>query len=254
MESKFSFLKPDFKKVLPEVWQDVIKTTVVAGLGALGLLLLKQLPVVGAALKAGYLLPVYGWILLFSAGLLIGFWIASAVLRTRLKDLTQLADTDELTGLGNLRKQKVSLAEAIQASTPDQKGLCLIYTDIDYFKSVNDVAGHDSGDYVLKQFAEILNQNRKVTDVVCRCGGDEFLIIAPKTGAPGALIYANHLRNAVASTPFKTLNQKPDVSLTISAGVAEFNPAANEVSDVFIKRAESAMRRAKGSRNRVELA
>ena len=104
----------------------------------------------------------------------------------------------------------------------------------------------------MKQFAEILNQNRKVTDVVCRCGGDEFLVIAPKTPAPGALIYADRLRKEVASTPFKTLNQRPDVSLTLSAGVAEWKPSAIESPDAFIKHAESAMRRAKDRRNRVE--
>jgi two-component system cell cycle response regulator len=185
---------------------------------------------------------------------LIGFWIASAAVRAKLMHLTQLADTDDLTGLGNLRKQKESLNEAIRATASDGCALSIIYTDIDNFKSVNDVAGHDSGDYVLKQFAEILNQNRKVTDIVCRCGGDEFLVIAPKTAVPGALIYANKLRNEVASTPFKALNQKPDVSLTISAGVAEFDSATNEVPDVFIKRAESAMRRAKEKRNQVEAA
>ena len=254
MEQNLSFLKPDFKKVIPEVWQDVIKSTVVAGLGTLGVLLVKQVPVVGGVLRKVYFLPLYGWILLFCAGLLIGFWVASAVVRTRLKDLTQLADTDDLTGLGNLRKQKVSLNEAIRATASSRQALSIIYTDIDNFKSVNDVAGHDSGDFVLKQFAEILNQNRKVTDIVCRRGGDEFLVIAPKTPGPGALIYANRLRNEVASTPFKTLNQKPDVLLTISAGVAEFDLAANEASDVFVKRAESAMQRAKEKRNQVEVA
>jgi two-component system cell cycle response regulator len=97
-----------------------------------------------------------------------------------------------------------------------------------------------------------LNQNRKVTVVVCRCGGDEFLVIAPKTPAPGALIYADRLRKEVASTPFKTLNQRPDVPLTLSAGVAEWKPSPIESPDAFIKQAESAMRRAKDRRNRVE--
>src|SRR5882724_2774293 len=252
MDGKFSFLKPDFKSVIPEVWKDIIKSTVVAGLGALGLLLVKQVPVVGAALKRPYSLPLYAWILLLVVGLLVGFWIASAIVRAKLRALNQLADTDAFTGLGNLRKQKQSLITAIHAASSSER-LSIIYMDIDNFKSVNDVAGHDSGDYVLKQFAEILNQNRKVTDVVCRCGGDEFLVIAPKTPAPGALIYADRLRKEVASTPFKTLNQKPDVSLTISAGAAELNPSAPESPETLIKRAESAMRRAKEQRNRVEV-
>jgi diguanylate cyclase (GGDEF)-like protein len=251
MAGKFSFLKPDFKSVIPEIWKDIFKSTVLAGLGALGLLLIKQVPVVGTALQKLYALPLYAWILIFVVGLLIGFWVASAILRTKLRALDQLAETDALTGLGNLRKQNVSLKKAIHAVSPEEQ-LSIIYIDIDNFKSVNDAAGHDSGDYVLKQFAEILNQNRKVTDVVCRCGGDEFLVIAPKTPAPGALIYADRLRKEVASTPFKTLNQRPDVSLTLSAGVAEWKPSAIDSSDAFIKQAESAMRRAKDRRNRVE--
>ena len=252
MEGRFSFLKPDFKSVIPEVWKDVIKSTIVAALGAAGLLVIKQLPVVGGIFKQPYALPLYAWIILFVLGLLIGFCTASAILRTKLRALNQLADTDALTGLGNLRKQSVSLIKAIHGASSGER-LSIIYMDIDNFKSVNDVAGHDSGDYVLKQFAEILNQNRKVTDVVCRCGGDEFLVIAPKTPSPGALIYADRLRKEVASTPFKTLNQKPDVSLTVSAGVAEFNQSANESSDTLIKRAESAMRKAKEQRNRIEV-
>jgi diguanylate cyclase (GGDEF)-like protein len=251
MEGKFCFLKPDLKGVVPEIWKDVIKSTAVAGLGALGLFLMKQLPVVGAALKRFYALPLYAWILLLIVCLLIGFWIASAILRTKLRTLNQLADTDALTGLGNLRKQNVSLRKAIHDAS-DNEPLSIIYIDIDNFKAVNDVAGHDSGDYVLKQFAEVLNQNRKVTDIVCRCGGDEFLVMAPKTPRPGASMYAEKLRKEVATTQFKALDQRPDVSLTISAGVAQLNTSATESPDSFIKRAESAMRKAKEQRNHVK--
>lgn len=253
MPGKFSFLKLDFKKVLPEIRHDIIKSTVIAGLGAIGVILAKQLPVLGSVLNEPHNFPLYGLILLFCGGLLIGCWLTSAFLRSKLETLNQLADTDPLTGLGNLRKQTVSLDEAMQCAASAGHALSIIYIDIDKFKTVNDVAGHDSGDYVLRQFAEILNLNRKVSDIVCRCGGDEFLIIAPKTPAPGSLIYANRLRNEVVTTPFKVLHQKPDVSLTTSSGVAEFNPAAKELPESFIKRAESAMMKAKARRNCVEV-
>src|SRR6476660_10084459 len=113
MAGKFSFLKPDFKSVIPEIWKDIFKSTILAGLGALGLLLIKQVPVVGATLQKLYALPLYGWILIFVVGLLIGFLVASAILRTKLRALAQLAETDALTGFGSMRKQSVSLREAI---------------------------------------------------------------------------------------------------------------------------------------------
>ena len=143
MTGKFSFLKPDFKSVIPEIWKDIFKSTVLAGLGALGLLLIKQVPVVGTALQKLYAILLYAWILIFVVGLLIGFWVASAILRTKLRALDQLAETDALTGLGNLRKQNVSLKKAIHAASPEEH-LSIIYIDIDNFKSVNDAAGHDS--------------------------------------------------------------------------------------------------------------
>lgn len=254
MAWKFSFLKPDFKKVAPEFWQDIFKSSILAGLGALGVILAKQLPVVGTVLNAHYDLPLYGLILFVFAGLLIGFWVASVFLHIKLRDLNHLADTDPLTRLGNLRRQKLSLSDAMRGASSEGQPLSIIYLDIDYFKRVNDTAGHDSGDYVLKQFAALLDQNRKVSDIVCRSGGDEFLVIAPKTAAPGALNYANKLRNEIANTPFKALNQKPDVTITASAGVAEFNPVADKDPETFVQRAEAAMRKAKDKRNHVELA
>jgi len=120
MAGKFSFLKPDFKSVIPEIWKDIFKSTVLAGLGALGLLLIKQVPAVGTALQKLYALPLYAWILIFVVGLLIGFWVASAILRTKLRALDELAETDALTGLGNLRKQNVSLKKAIHAASPEE--------------------------------------------------------------------------------------------------------------------------------------
>src|SRR5580658_2814719 len=86
----------------------------------------------------------------------------------------------------------------------DGEGFCAIIVDIDNFKTVNDTAGYESGNFVLKQFADLLNTKRKVTDQVFRFGGDEFLVLTPQTPLQGAVMYAEKLRGAVLATKFKT--------------------------------------------------
>jgi two-component system cell cycle response regulator len=106
---------------------------------------------------------------------------------------------------------------------------------------------------VLQQFAELLVLNRKVTDQVFRYGGDEFMVLTPLTPRHGALAYAENLRNKIAATKFKVHGGRPDVSLTISAGIADMKYPDKDTCDDLLKRATEALSRAKKARNSVEL-
>jgi diguanylate cyclase (GGDEF)-like protein len=172
---------------------------------------------------------------------------------------------DELTGLKNPRAQKQKLPEEMRAARERQKtldgenrdfrkdGLCAILLDIDNFKRVNDTVGYASGNFVLQQFAELLDNNRKTTDLVFRFGGDEFLILTPRTPPEGAIIYADKLRGTVASTNFKARDDNRNISLTVCAGVTAMKYPDDDTQDDLLKRANAALSVAKQKKNSVEI-
>jgi diguanylate cyclase (GGDEF)-like protein len=121
--------------------------------------------------------------------------------------------------------------------------------DFDRFKQINDGHGHDMGDLVLRQAAIILRREARAEDVICRMGGEEFLVISPDTPLAAAMHLAERLRSAVASTRFAT--GMVSCAATISAGVAQREPGMTRV-DELIKAADNALYGAKGAgRNRV---
>jgi diguanylate cyclase (GGDEF)-like protein len=160
--------------------------------------------------------------------------------------------TDVLTGLYNRRYAMQRLVQEWAEAERGKRPLSVLALDIDHFKAVNDNHGHDVGDAVLRQFSDILRSLARVADVVCRFGGEEFLIIAPDTPADGALRLAERVRAAVQR---KVLVVK-DISLqmTVSIGVAEKAPSHTS-TDQLIKAGDEALYAAKlGGRNRVEKA
>ena len=257
--------KPDPKELLGEGYKEIFKALLLGVLGYLGLLLGKQVPVVGDFLAQLLPLHRYQLILWLLGAFVLGFCLDRLLLSRRLRVLTDEASKDELTGLLNLRAERRILPAEMQAARDRQKafdpenrpvekeGLCAILLDIDNFKQVNDTAGYDSGNFVLQQFAELLDINRKVTDKVFRFGGDEFLILAPRTPPQGALMYAEKLRGTIATTKFKVHHSQPDICLTICAGIADMNYLPGDTPDDFLKRANNALLRAKQKKNCVEL-
>jgi diguanylate cyclase (GGDEF)-like protein len=120
--------------------------------------------------------------------------------------------------------------------------------DVDHFKPINDKFGHQTGDEVLKCIAHTLRQSARTQDVVCRYGGEEFLVICPDTGIGAATQCAERLRLNVAALQFR--NQGAGIGLTISVGVAEKKNGIASI-DELLGRADECLYAAKqGGRNR----
>ena len=115
------------------------------------------------------------------------------------QQLEEIALTDVLTGLPNrrhaMRRLELAWAESIKESTP----LACMMIDADGFKQINDNYGHDAGDEVLRQLSRNLRYAVRTDDVVCRLGGDEFLVICPRTSQDGAAQLAEKMRLAIAA-------------------------------------------------------
>lgn len=161
-----------------------------------------------------------------------------------------LATTDGLTELYNHRYFQEQMLQNIETGKRYDKPFSLIMIDIDYFKKFNDTYGHQSGDAVLRQVAQILKKNVRSTDVVCRYGGEEMAIILTQTGNDEAIITAQKICNAVSAQPLKLINGN-DVKVTISLGVSTY-PQNGQTPPEMIKFADDCLYAAKeNGRNQV---
>ncbi|MFT5277001.1 MAG: diguanylate cyclase (GGDEF)-like protein [Glaciecola sp.] len=156
-----------------------------------------------------------------------------------------LSKTDPLTGLLN-RAGTRDLFEQMQ--NKQNKVYSLIMFDIDKFKEVNDIHGHELGDEILRELSDLVASLVRDADHVARWGGEEFIIVAPDTNAKSAAAMANHLRKEIASKVFKG-----GLSVTCSFGLAEYkHQGKNSIKKLF-EATDAALYRAKaGGRNRVE--
>ncbi|BCJ89355.1 diguanylate cyclase response regulator [Terrihabitans soli] len=162
------------------------------------------------------------------------------------RDLIRLASTDPLTGSLNRRAFFRLAGEACERAATGPLPLAAVMMDIDHFKKINDVYGHDVGDLVLRGVAE---QAQKVDgSVFGRLGGEEFAMMLEGRNAQQGLVVADGLR--VLMTQLSFPSSKGDVSLTCSFGVTEYHPG--DAIDLMLKRADVALYEAKtGGRNRV---
>lgn len=162
-------------------------------------------------------------------------------------ELRRRATTDPLTGLYNRLRFEALLDEEFERDQRYQHGLALIMLDVDHFKAVNDHHGHDTGDRVLQEIAQVITANLRTPDLFARWGGEEFMILAPDTGERGALELSERLRAAVADADF------PDVGrVTASFGITIRRP--DDTIKQLTKRVDQALYRAKErGRNRVEV-
>jgi diguanylate cyclase (GGDEF)-like protein len=172
-------------------------------------------------------------------------------LRRSAEAASEMSMTDALTELLNRyglhRALQRELAEARRYARP----LSCLLIDIDFFKAVNDTYGHAAGDAALAQAARVITESVRGSDVVCRYGGEEFLVLAPETGLEGARALADKIRQAFSSRLFGDAGRV--FPLTLSAGVAQLDPA--ESGNDMIARADEALYHAKQTgRDRVEAA
>ena len=187
----------------------------------------------------GIVLPIVSIILVF-----IAVYLAKYILKSRDLEYTYaLATTDGLTELYNHRYFQEQMLQNIETGKRYNKPFSLIMIDIDFFKKFNDTYGHQSGDAVLRQVAQILKRNVRSTDIVCRYGGEEMAIILTNTNNEEALITAQKICNAVSEHPLKLVNGN-DVKVTISLGVSTY-PQNGETPADMIKFADECLYKAK---------
>jgi two-component system cell cycle response regulator len=174
-----------------------------------------------------------------------------ARLRDNVQMSMELALTDPLTGLYNRRYMESHVTTLVDQALARGKPLALLVIDIDYFKAVNDVHGHDAGDAVLREFATRLKKSIRGIDLACRYGGEEFVIVMPETDMAVAAIVAERIRRRIASEPFVIGNGATALDVTISVGIAALSGVEDSAA-LILKRADQALYRAKrDGRNRV---
>jgi diguanylate cyclase (GGDEF)-like protein/PAS domain S-box-containing protein len=170
-----------------------------------------------------------------------------AHLEKRVQTLHEKATRDGLTMVANRAELDRQMIEFVNTCSSSGAKGCLIITDIDRFKKVNDVYGHQAGDEALKLFAEVLRENARSTDIIARYGGEEFVVLCRDCVLEDALKKAERMRLALQSRPLPCLK---GTSLTASFGVTELVPS--DTCEMVIQRADEALIRAKESgRNRV---
>ncbi len=170
-----------------------------------------------------------------------------AEMQSQIQSLHKKATSDPLTGIANRAEFDQRLLHC--ATKANQKGVTfsLIICDIDHFKKVNDVHGHQAGDEALIQFANILERHTRGSDLVARYGGEEFVFLAINSDNATAARRAEEIRQAVSVTPLKGLGGE---SVTVSIGVTEFQ--IGDAPETIVARADRALLQAKeNGRNRV---
>ncbi|MFP3868677.1 MAG: diguanylate cyclase [Desulfobacteraceae bacterium] len=176
---------------------------------------------------------------------------------TALKNLTlfeqvkSLATRDGLTGLFNQRYFWQTLTNEVKRCRRYGCPLSVLFLDLDYFKAVNDRYGHTVGDKILQELSTLLRSFVRCTDLICRYGGEEFVILLIQTPKSKAALLAERLRQKIAQTPLKVKDL--EIFLTVSIGVAGLTGQMEP--EELVQQADSAMYAAKQSgRNRVVIA
>ncbi|MFK8049179.1 MAG: GGDEF domain-containing protein [Halioglobus sp.] len=169
-------------------------------------------------------------------------------LRDARQQLTNLANVDELTGLGNRRLVNKTLLDEVNRARRSGTTLSVILLDVDYFKLYNDTYGHLAGDIVLQQLADLMQRaTTRAGEVVARFGGEEFILVLPGASSEVALRTAQRLKALVntEAIPHKTSLGEPFI--TVSQGIVTVEPDGDLLPEQVIKLADDALYDAKDS-------
>jgi diguanylate cyclase (GGDEF)-like protein len=165
--------------------------------------------------------------------------------------LREQATRDGLTGLWNRVTILEMLDNEISRSVREHSAVSVVMADLDYFKQINDLCGHITGDAVLRQAAQRMQANVRQYDAIGRYGGEEFLIVLPGCGLRGALAQAERMRAALAAEQFAVPEGGPPV--TCSLGIASADCSGPVDAHRLVREADAALYLAKrNGRNRVE--
>lgn len=170
--------------------------------------------------------------------------------------LKHIGLTDPLTGVNNRRYVDQRLLEEVGRTRRQGYALSCLYIDIDHFKKINDFAGHHSGDMVLREVAERIKAELRLSDALGRFGGEEFVALLIDAPLEDALVVAERIRASIAGRPFLLVDERA-LEVTASIGVAtlfslERTMTLEAAAALLIDRADDALYKAKNSgRNRV---
>jgi diguanylate cyclase (GGDEF)-like protein len=185
---------------------------------------------------------------IFSSSLKQSLYQSGLKLKEAYKRIEELAELDELTGSYNRRCIMRMLDEEIARAGRNGAPCSIALIDLDWFKRINDAFGHPTGDEVLRTFAITMFANIRGIDRFGRYGGEEFLLVLPDMSTDNAFRALERLRAIIAELDWSAFS--PDMSVTISAGVATLKPEENP--DTFLARADCALYAAKArGRNRI---
>ncbi len=172
------------------------------------------------------------------------------------RELKRLSSMDGLTSLANRRQFDATLELEWQRAIRTELPLSLLFADIDYFKRYNDSYGHQAGDDCLKKIADSLQKTvHRPADLVCRYGGEEFVMILPDTTSEGALAVAEKVLKHIADLSIPHTNSAAADHVTLSIGVATLRPEKGSNPDELIEAADKMLYKAKeNGRNCIEVA
>jgi two-component system cell cycle response regulator len=174
-------------------------------------------------------------------------------LRDNVQAAIEMAIIDPLTGLNNRRYLESHLATLLDQAAHKGRPLSLMILDIDHFKAVNDTHGHGVGDEILKGFSSRVRKAVRTADLVCRLGGEEFVVVMPDTSIAVATRIAERIRTVVEAEAFSLESEGGEIQVTVSIGLADRGIEANP--DALFKRADRALYASKASgRNKVTAA
>ncbi|MFA9218535.1 MAG: diguanylate cyclase [Sphingomonadaceae bacterium] len=176
---------------------------------------------------------------------------ATRQLSSSVRELEQLAITDELTGLHNRRSMLQKLTFEVARAKRFRTPLSAVMVDIDHFKQINDEFGHHAGDQILANIGRLVRESVRVIDIPCRYGGEQLCVLLPNTPREGAGMFAEKLRAKLAAQLHHAGLRV--VAVTASLGVGAFDHMDIADAESLLRQAEDALARAKSQgRNRVE--
>lgn len=179
---------------------------------------------------------------------------SQAQVQRQNEELHRLATRDPLTGCLNRRAFNAAWAQLFEAARSGGEPLSCLILDIDHFKKVNDTHGHGIGDRVIEETARKLNESARAGDLVCRWGGEEFVVALPGLDGQAALRVAERVRARVEAECGLAVREVPGLRVTVSLGVAALDPYIDHAAQM-VDAADQALYQAKrGGRNRAVLA
>lgn len=170
--------------------------------------------------------------------------------RRLTNELTYHANHDALTGLDNRRAFEFRLERAVSSAGEQGSRHCLLYFDLDYFKAVNDQAGHVAGDELLRQLSAVLRKQLREHDMLARLGGDEFALLLSNCTYEQATRASEKVRSAVAAFVFTWEGE--EFSIGASIGRVDFCDGSMSVSDLLMRADEMCYLAKTSGRNQIK--